>query len=54
MTAATFWKIDTARWFRASVAAGLLRIEVGPGPLVHEVPVYSRSGSHGSRGAPGG
>ncbi len=40
VTAATFWTIDAARWFRASVAAGLLRVEVGPGPKVTEVPVY--------------
>ena len=40
ITSATFWKIDAARWFRASVAAGLLRVEVGPGPKAREVPVY--------------
>ncbi len=41
VTSATFWKIDAPRWFRASVAAGLLRVEVGPGPKVAEVPVFS-------------
>jgi len=40
ITAASFWKIDASRWFRASVAAGLLRVEVGPGPRAREVPVY--------------
>ncbi len=40
VTSATFWKIDAPRWFRASVAAGLLRVEVGPGPKVTEVPVF--------------
>ena len=38
---AEFRRIDAARWFDAAVAAGLLILEVGPGPRVHQVPVYS-------------
>ena len=38
--AATFWRIDAARWFGADVAAGLFRVEVGPGPKLAAVPVF--------------
>ena len=38
--AATFWRIDAARWFGADVAAGLLRVKVGPGPKLAAVPVF--------------
>ena len=38
---ATFWQIDAARWFGAAVSAGLLRVEVGPGPPVRAVPVFA-------------
>ena len=39
--AATFWRIDAARWFGASVEAGLLRVEIGPGDAtVDAIPVY--------------
>ena len=41
MKSARFWQVDAGLWFGASVAAGLLRIEVGPGPKVAEVPVYA-------------
>ena len=38
--AATFWRIDAAHWFGATVSAGLFRVEVGPGPRVDAVPVF--------------
>jgi len=41
ITAATLWRFDALRWFRASVDACLLRVEVGPGPKVAEVPVFA-------------
>ena len=40
ITHAEFRRIDAARCFGAAVAAGLLILEVGPGPRVSQVPVY--------------
>ncbi len=40
ITSATIWHVDAPRWFGASVAACLLRVEVGPGPKVVAVPSY--------------
>jgi hypothetical protein len=40
ITRATLWKIDAPRWFRASVDACLLRVEVGPGPKATEAEVF--------------
>ena len=37
---ASFRRIDAGRWFGASVAAGLLTVAVGDGPIVEAVPVY--------------
>jgi hypothetical protein len=45
VTRATLWKIDAHRWFRASVDACLLRVEVGPGPKATEAAVFSKLGS---------
>ncbi len=41
VTRATIWRIDALRWFRASVDACLLVIEVGPGPKAVEAPVFA-------------
>ena len=41
VTAASFRRIDAARWFGAAVGAGLCRIEVGPGPRVAAAPVFA-------------
>jgi hypothetical protein len=40
ITRATLWRIDALRWFRASVDACLLRVEVGPGPKATEATVF--------------
>ncbi len=41
ITAATLWRVDALRWFRASVDACLLRVEIGPGPKATEVPIHA-------------
>jgi len=40
VTRAELWRVDAARWFRASVDACLLRVEVGPGPKAVEAAVH--------------
>jgi hypothetical protein len=40
VTHATLWRVDAPRWFRASVDACLLRVEVGPGPKATEAEVF--------------
>jgi hypothetical protein len=40
ITRATLWRIDAHRWFRASVDACLLRVEIGPGPKATEAAVF--------------
>ncbi|WP_435007547.1 class I SAM-dependent methyltransferase [Tundrisphaera lichenicola] len=40
VTRATLWRVDAQRWFRASVEACLLRLEIGPGPRAVEAEVY--------------
>ena len=40
VTHAALWRIDASRWFRASVDACLLRVEVGPGPKAVEARVF--------------
>ena len=42
VAAATLWRVDAQRWFRASVDACLLLVEVDPArPRVAEVPVFA-------------
>ena len=41
ITRATLWRVDARRWFRASVDACLLRVEVGPGPKATEAAVFA-------------
>ena len=41
ITRATLWRVDARRWFRASVDACLLRVEVGPGPRATEAEVFA-------------
>ena len=45
VTRASLWRVDAKRWFRASVDACLLRIEVGPGPRATEVQVFENLAS---------
>ena len=40
VTHASLWGIDAHRWFRASVGACLLRVEVGPGPRATQAEVF--------------
>jgi hypothetical protein len=42
ITRATIWRIDAPRWFRASVDACLLRVEVGLGPKAIEAEVFEQ------------
>jgi hypothetical protein len=42
VTKATLWKIDAQRWFRASVEACLLRVEVSQGPAATEAEVFEQ------------
>jgi SAM-dependent methyltransferase len=42
ITRAAIWKVDAPRWFRASVDACLLRVELGTGPRATEAAVFER------------
>jgi hypothetical protein len=44
VTKATLWRVDARRWFRATVDACLLRVEVGPGPKAVEAAIFADLG----------